>query len=99
MRSAPLLSAIAALAGWIAREAFGASEETARQAETAGRLAKTDLTTDMVRELPELQGRMGGIAFGVFGLGINVEETFRAPIRLLATQHLNLTLFNTIAIR
>lgn len=35
-----------------------ASEEAAR---TAGRLAKADLATDMVREMTELQGTMGGI--------------------------------------
>jgi glycyl-tRNA synthetase beta chain len=49
------------LAGWIAREPFGAGEEAARFAEQAARLAKVDLTTDMVREFPELQGTMGGI--------------------------------------
>jgi glycyl-tRNA synthetase beta chain len=32
----------------------------AKQAETAARLAKTDLLTDMVGEFPELQGIMGG---------------------------------------
>jgi glycyl-tRNA synthetase beta chain len=49
------------LAAWIAREAFGASEQTAAHAGHAARLAKTDLTTDMVREFTELQGTMGGI--------------------------------------
>jgi glycyl-tRNA synthetase beta chain len=49
------------LASWIARESLGASEEVARQAATAGRLAKADLTTDMVREFTELLGVMGGI--------------------------------------
>jgi glycyl-tRNA synthetase beta chain len=49
------------LAVWIAREALGASEQTAGQAGIAARLAKADLTTDMVRELTELQGTMGGI--------------------------------------
>jgi glycyl-tRNA synthetase beta chain len=49
------------LAGWIARIAFRAGEETARHAALAARLSKADLTTDMVRELPELQGTMGGI--------------------------------------
>jgi glycyl-tRNA synthetase beta chain len=52
---------IARLAGWIARYAFGADESTAQQAATAARLAKADLTTDMVREFTELQGTMGGI--------------------------------------
>jgi glycyl-tRNA synthetase beta chain len=49
------------LAEWIAREAFGASADETRQAGLAARLAKADLTTDMVRELTELQGIMGGI--------------------------------------
>jgi glycyl-tRNA synthetase beta chain len=52
---------IATLAEWIAREAFGADEATAKHAATAARLAKADLATDMVREFPELQGVMGGI--------------------------------------
>jgi glycyl-tRNA synthetase beta chain len=52
---------IEALAEWIAREAFAASPETAGDAAQAARLAKADLTTDMVREFPELQGTMGGI--------------------------------------
>jgi glycyl-tRNA synthetase beta chain len=52
---------IARLARWIARDAFGASDEAANQAAVAARLAKADLTTDMVREFTELQGTMGGI--------------------------------------
>jgi glycyl-tRNA synthetase beta chain len=48
------------LAGWIAGEVFAvpSAVATARQ---AGRLAKVDLATDMVRELTELQGTMGGV--------------------------------------
>jgi len=49
------------LAHWIARECFEVSEETARSAALAARLAKADLATDMVREFPELQGIMGGV--------------------------------------
>ncbi len=49
-----------ALSAWIATDAIGAPD-TAASAATAGRLAKTDLATDMVRELTELQGTMGGI--------------------------------------
>jgi len=49
-----------ALAGWIAGDAFGAPGQVAH-ARTAGRLAKSDLTTDMVREFTELQGTMGGV--------------------------------------
>jgi glycyl-tRNA synthetase beta chain len=52
---------IGPLASWIAAEALGAGPATARHAETAARLSKTDLTTDMVREFTELQGKMGGI--------------------------------------
>ena len=49
------------LARWIAADALGATDEVAGQAATAARLAKADLTTDMVREFTELQGTMGGI--------------------------------------
>ena len=50
---------ISRLAEWIVREAFGGPDP--EHAATAGRLAKCDLTTDMVFEFPELQGTMGGI--------------------------------------
>jgi glycyl-tRNA synthetase beta chain len=49
------------LAGWIAAHAFGAAPEAATHASRAARLAKADLTTDMVREFTELQGTIGGI--------------------------------------
>jgi glycyl-tRNA synthetase beta chain len=48
------------LARWIAASAFGRAD-AADHAATAARLAKCDLTTDMVFELTELQGTMGGI--------------------------------------
>ena len=48
------------LADWIAGEALG-KPDAAGAAATAARLAKADLTTDMVFEFPELQGKMGGI--------------------------------------
>jgi glycyl-tRNA synthetase beta chain len=48
------------LAAWIATEAF-ARPDVAEHAAKAARLAKTDLTSDMVFEFPELQGTMGGI--------------------------------------
>ena len=51
---------VAALAEWIARDAFQ-RPEAAAAAGRAGRLAKADLATDMVREFTELQGAMGGI--------------------------------------
>ena len=51
---------IEGLARWIAADVFE-RPESAEQAATAARLAKADLTTDMVFEFPELQGTMGGI--------------------------------------
>jgi len=51
---------VGVLAAWIAEEALG-RPDAAADAEQAGRLSKADLATDMVRELTELQGTMGGI--------------------------------------
>jgi glycyl-tRNA synthetase beta chain len=51
---------LASFAAWIAAEPLK-RPDVAPHAETAGRLAKADLATDMVRELTELQGTMGGI--------------------------------------
>ena len=48
------------LAAWVATEAFGRPDIAAHAAKAA-RLAKADLTSDMVFEFPELQGTMGGI--------------------------------------
>jgi glycyl-tRNA synthetase beta chain len=48
------------LAAWMAAEALGRPQDAAH-ARLAGRLAKADLTSDMVREFTELQGTMGGI--------------------------------------
>lgn len=48
------------LAVWIATDVFGRPAE-ADAAAGAARLSKVDLTTDLVRELTELQGVMGGI--------------------------------------
>src|SRR5439155_18978493 len=56
------------LAERIAREAFGASDEIARAAADAARLAKADLATDMVREFTQLQSKIGGIYARVDGL-------------------------------
>jgi len=55
------LARIERLAEAIARETLHADAATCRAAAQAARLAKTDLTTDMVREFTELQGTMGGI--------------------------------------
>ena len=52
---------VASLARWIAHAAFEQPDTVADHAELAGRLCKADLGTDMVRELTELQGTMGGI--------------------------------------
>jgi glycyl-tRNA synthetase beta chain len=51
---------LSALAGTIAGDVL-ASPRMLDAARTAGRLAKADLATEMVREMTELQGTMGGI--------------------------------------
>ena len=51
---------VESLARWICGDLFG-KPELADFAAEAGRLCKADLATDMVRELTELQGTMGGI--------------------------------------
>ncbi len=51
---------VARLAKWITEDVFQRAD-LAAHAETAGRLSKADLATDMVRELTDLQGAMGGI--------------------------------------
>src|SRR5687768_9937243 len=51
---------IEALAAWIANDGLG-QPEAAAFAGRAARLAKADLTTEMVFEFPELQGAMGGV--------------------------------------
>jgi glycyl-tRNA synthetase beta chain len=66
---------ISNLAEWIARDALGSDEETAGHAAQAARLAKVDLTTDMVREFTELQGTMGGVYAHAEGLP---EEVWKA---------------------
>ena len=48
------------LARWIAADLFGRPDD-AEAAATAARLCKADLASNMVRELTELQGTMGGI--------------------------------------
>jgi glycyl-tRNA synthetase beta chain len=63
------------LAHAIAANHLGASPEAAKQAAQAARLAKVDLTTDMVREFTELQGTMGGIYAREEGLP---EEVWKA---------------------
>ncbi len=65
---------LASLASSIALDLFG-DQATADFAGWAGRLAKADLTTDMVRELTELQGTMGGIYAREEGLP---EQVWRA---------------------
>ncbi len=66
---------IGTLAEWIAKNALGADDATAKMAGQAARLAKADLTTDMVREFTELQGTMGGIYARADGLP---EELWKA---------------------
>ncbi|MBM3819181.1 MAG: glycine--tRNA ligase subunit beta [Acidimicrobiia bacterium] len=63
------------LARWIAKDVFGLREAAVDQAGLAGRLCKADLASDMVRELTELQGTMGGIYAREEGLP---EEVWKA---------------------
>ena len=62
------------LARWIAVDAFGVAA-AGDHAALAGRLAKTDLVTQMVQEFTELQGTMGGIYARVEG---QPEEVWKA---------------------
>ena len=62
------------LAGWLADDVLQVPA-IAAHARMAGRLAKVDLATDMVRELTELQGTMGGIYAREEGLP---EEVWKA---------------------
>ncbi|MEO5898168.1 MAG: glycine--tRNA ligase subunit beta [Vicinamibacterales bacterium] len=61
------------LARWIAAEAFG-KPDAADDAAKAARLAKADLTSDMVFEFPELQGTMGGVYARAEGLPDDVSK-------------------------
>ena len=54
------MSATRGLVGSLAEQA-GAAEGDRKAADRAAELAKTDLTTEMVGEFPELQGVMGGL--------------------------------------
>jgi glycyl-tRNA synthetase beta chain len=63
------------LAQLVAAQVLGADDATAQMAGQAARLAKADLTTDMVREFTELQGTMGGIYARADGLP---EEVWKA---------------------
>ncbi len=63
------------LARTIASNYLHLSDELAASAAHAARLSKVDLTTDMVREFTELQGKMGGIYARVEGLP---EEVWKA---------------------
>src|SRR5205085_8422073 len=66
---------ISRLAQRIARDAFRSQDRAVADAALAAKLAKADLTTDMVREFTELQGVMGGIYAREEGLP---EEVWKA---------------------
>jgi glycyl-tRNA synthetase beta chain len=65
---------VAALAAWITGGPLERPDLTTH-AERAGRLCKADLATEMVRELTELQGTMGGIYAREEGLPEEVSKT------------------------
>jgi glycyl-tRNA synthetase beta chain len=52
---------VEALAAGVAAGSLELEASRVEQARLAARLCKGDLTTDMVREFPELQGKMGGV--------------------------------------
>ena len=60
---------VRAIAAALARQWPNASAQFITEVDTAARLAKTDLLTDMVGEFPELQGIMGGYYARHDGLG------------------------------
>ncbi|WP_342618948.1 glycine--tRNA ligase subunit beta [Rhodoferax sp. GW822-FHT02A01] len=64
-----IATAIAALLG---QGGYANTGALSAQADTAARLAKTDLVTDMVGEFPELQGIMGGYYARHDGLGDDI---------------------------
>ena len=63
---------VRAIAAALARQWPNASAQFITEVDTAARLAKTDLLTDMVGEFPELQGIMGGYYARHDGLGESV---------------------------
>ncbi|MDB5897968.1 MAG: glyS [Ramlibacter sp.] len=56
-------------------------DQLARDADTAARLAKADLLTDMVGEFPELQGIMGGYYARHDGLGTDIADAIEDHYR------------------
>jgi len=84
----PLALEVAEAAGWLhadeagsgAREktrAFGAGDRLAMNIQLAARLARTDLTTEVVQEFTSLQGEMGAIYARLAGLADEVAEAIR----------------------
>ena len=70
------------LASWLAEE----TGQSAELAERAARLAKCDLTTDMVGEFPELQGVMGGLYAREQGETEEVSEAIGSHYRPLTLE-------------
>ena len=70
------------LAGWIAQ----ATGSSVKEAERAARLGKSDLTTGMVGEFPELQGIMGGLYAREQGEPPEVSEAIGSHYRPLTLE-------------
>ena len=63
------------LAGWLAEQAQSSGQKTNKDALVeAARLAKTDLTTELVKEFTELQGIVGGLYARHQGLGETIAQ-------------------------
>lgn len=84
----PLALEVAEAAGWIELDeaagsdrektrAFSGGEKLAMHLQLAARLARTDLTTEVVQEFTSLQGEMGAIYARLDGLADEVAEAIR----------------------
>jgi glycyl-tRNA synthetase beta chain len=80
-RSQRVRTMAAAIVDLLQRAGWAQTESLAAQADTAARLAKTDLVTDMVGEFPELQGIMGGYYARHDGLGEEVAQAIEDHYR------------------
>jgi glycyl-tRNA synthetase beta chain len=80
-RSQRVRTMAAAIVDLLQRAGWAQTESLAAQADTAARLAKTDLVTDMVGEFPELQGIMGGYYARHDALGEEVAQAIEDHYR------------------
>jgi len=70
------------LASWLA----GEWKADANTVAVAAELAKCDLTTELVKEFTELQGKIGGLYAAAEGLGKNVQKAIELQYEPLSTE-------------